>query len=84
MALVRIHNKKNQGIPIELQDSSSKVVRSELLGAKQFLDVQSEELTKDCYSKASKRILKLEVRKDKAVRGVPVGSSLAMGSAKIE
>jgi hypothetical protein len=82
MTTVRVHNKKNQGIPIELQDSSSKVVRSELLGAKKFMDVQSEELTKDCYLKASKRILKLEVRKDKAVRGVPVGRSLAMSSVK--
>jgi len=80
MATVRIHNKKNQSITLELLDYSSKSVHSVMLGAKKFMDVQSEELTKDCYSKAGKRILKLEVKEDKAKRGVSIDSALAMSS----
>lgn len=80
MSVIRIHNKKNQGVTVELFNSSSKAVYSIFLGAKKFIDVQSEELTKDCYSKASKRILKLEVREDNVKRGIPIDSALAMGS----
>ncbi len=79
MATVRIHNKRNQGILIELMDIPSKTTHSIMLGGKKFLDVESEELTKDCYNKASKKILKLEVREDRVKRGVPIDDALAMG-----
>jgi len=82
MAIVRIHNKRNQSIPIELIDSTSKTAHSVMLGAKKFMDVKSEELTKDCYSKAGKRILKLEVREDKVKRGIPLDSVLAMSTVE--
>ena len=63
MSKIRIHNKRNQSIPLLLKDLGSKVERSILLGAKKYIDVQPEELTPDCFAKSAKRygrILKLE------------------------
>jgi len=62
VATVRIHNRKKQSIPLILVNKLNEE-RAELLGAKKYLDVDSSELTPDCYNKAEKGILKLEVRK---------------------